>query len=222
MCFSIQVDKDLKKLSKTFGAKINATEFKKLQGTINALPELSMKIPGDDGRIYPNYFAPVIRMIDNERVIYPMRYRVRPKGSSEEIPNKFNVFNARMDSLHSRATWKKLIGRNHGLIPFKRFYEWVPGPNKRPKLISFFAKDEEIMWSPCLYDYWEDPNKKVGFFSFAIITTEPPKEVLEMGHDRCPIMIKENDINEWLSGKFKLDVNKFTNNEMNFEHEFVS
>lgn len=62
---------------------------------------------------------------NNSNTIVPMRYRIRPSGSSEEIPTKYNVFNARLDSLETRQTWSSLFMRNHGLFPFKRFFEWV-------------------------------------------------------------------------------------------------
>lgn len=57
------------------------------------------KSVGDDGKIFPNYFANVIISRHHKRLITPMRYRIRPHGPEEEIPTKFNVFNARFDSL---------------------------------------------------------------------------------------------------------------------------
>ncbi len=55
------------------------------------------------------------------------------------------------------------------------------------------------MWAPCLYDFWESPDKKFGFYSFAIITDDPPAEVLSEGHDRCPIFLQASLIDSWLS-----------------------
>ncbi|MBC7539427.1 MAG: SOS response-associated peptidase family protein [Bacteriovorax sp.] len=54
------------------------------------------------------------------------------------------------------------------------------------------------MWAPCLWNEWTSLNDEISFRSFAIITDDPPKEVEIMGHDRCPIFIKEELINEWL------------------------
>jgi putative SOS response-associated peptidase YedK len=40
-------------------------------------------------------------------------------------------------------------------------------------------------------------NNDLG--TFAVITDDPPLEVAEAGHDRCPIPIQEEDIAAWLS-----------------------
>lgn len=155
------------------------------------------KEPGADNRIFPGYFTWVMVQENGQNVLKKMRYRVRPNGSPEEIPSKFNVFNARLDSLEHRQTWKKLFTRQHGLFPFTRFYEWVEFEGQK-RLISFAPKDREIMWAPCLWDYWENPQKNFGFYSFALITDEPPEEVSSMGHDRCPVFLQESLIPEWL------------------------
>ena len=171
------------------------------------------KLPGDDGRIFSNYFTYVI--VENEghqRLLKPMRYRVRPHGSKEEIPARYNVFNARIDALETRQTWGPLFMKNHGLVPFTGFYEWVPDPDPDPerkgksKLISFYPSSEkdgaggdEIMWAPCLWDEWSSIDGSIQFKSFAIITDDPPAEIKRMGHDRCPIFLRKELISSWLN-----------------------
>jgi putative SOS response-associated peptidase YedK len=199
MCFSIQVDKDIKKLAEQFRAKPVTSEFQALQ-EMKALSS-KIKIPSEDGIVYPNYFAPVIVSQKNERYIRPMRYRVRPNNSASEIPSKYNVFNARVDSLEKRETWSNIFMKNHGLIAFKKFYEWVEDNEGKKHLIYFEPKERQTMWAPCLWDHWSAPDKSLEFFSFAIITTEPPEEVLNAGHDRCPIFLKEDQIETWLNPK---------------------
>ncbi len=156
-------------------------------------------VPGDDGKVFPNYFTNVIVESGDQRLIKPMRYRVRPHGSKEEVPTKFNVFNARIDSLETAKTWQPLFMRQHGIVPFVKFYEWVPGPDGKPKLITFFPEGREIMWAACLWDEWVSKDGSVWFDSFAIVTDDPPDEVRIMGHDRCPIFLKDEFINEWLN-----------------------
>ena len=38
------------------------------------------------------------------------------------------------------------------------------------------------------------PDKSEAFASFAIITTDPTKEILEAGHDRSPININRDQL----------------------------
>ena len=165
---------------------------------------LPLKVSSDDGRVFSNYFASVIVEESGERLIKPMRYRVRPHGSREEIPTKFNVFNARIDALETRKTWAPLFMRTHGIIPFTHFYEWVSdpeNPNGKPKLISFYPQDRELMWAPVLYDQWISKDGSMQFKSFAIITDGPPPEIERMGHDRCPIFLNKEKIDVWLNPK---------------------
>lgn len=219
MCFSVAVDKNIKKLSKYFGALESAKEADNLQNLFKMQETMDsekfdsllgikhktkkrstpFKEVGEDGRVFPNYFTEVIVKGKADRELVPMRYRVRPHGSNQEVPTKFNVFNARIDSLEERKTWKSLFMHNHGLVPFVKFYEWVPGPEGKPKLITFLPEEREIMWAPCLWDEWVSKDGKIHFKSFAIVTDDPPEEVSIMGHDRCPIFLKSDYIDEWLN-----------------------
>jgi putative SOS response-associated peptidase YedK len=242
MCFSVAVDKNIKSLSKIFNASFGQTDTDRLQKLFTQQAEMDQKrfetllglphskkrptpfrMPSDDNRVFPGYFANVIVAEAGKRVFKPMRYRVRPQGSAEEIPDKFGVYNARIDSLTTKKTWQPLFMRKHGLVPFTNFYEWVLDPeekndlalfnfleeeerrelgenqNAKKRLISFYPDNREIMWAPCLWDEWQSESGEISFMSFAIITDDPPKEVEIMGHDRCPIFLKENCIDEWLS-----------------------
>lgn len=250
MCFSVAIDKDINKLSKIFSASVKLKDGENLRKLFKQQAEMDQKrfesllglphskkrpshfrLPADDNRIFPGYFGNVIVKEGNERVIKPMRYRLRPEGSREEIPDKFGVYNARIDSLDTKKTWQPLFMRKHGLVPFTNFYEWVLDPEEKndlglfnflddaekkglgenskaqKRLITFFPETREIMWAPCLWDEWTSENGEISFNSFAIITDDPPKEVEIMGHDRCPIFLKQNLIDIWLDPE-KSDRNK--------------
>lgn len=245
ICFSIEIDKNINKLSDYFGAMIDASESMRFQHLLKMQREresaefnrlmglkhsdkkrtLPFKVPAEDGRLFSNYFSNVIIQKNEERVMMPMRYRVRPHGSKEEIPAKYNVFNARIDALETRQTWIPLFMRQHGIIPFVRFFEWVPGENQKPKLIAFSPEDREIMWAPCLWDEWVSKDGSIQFKSFAIITDGPPPEIEKMGHDRCPIFLHQDKIDDWLNpnGKDKKQIyDLLTNREdVFYKYEWV-
>lgn len=200
MCFSVQVDRDLSELVKSFDALIDKVAFEEFNTLKDEKPDI-FRGPEEDGRIYPNTFAPVLvhgaATQEVKRVITPMRYRLRPHDAFEEVPSKYNLFNARLDSLEKRKSWKPLFGRNHCLFPFQRFYEWVEGEGGKKQLVSFSPSDRKIMWAPGIYDFYKGPEG--SFYSFALITKDPPSEVLDAGHDRCPLFLKEAHIDSWLS-----------------------
>ena len=221
MCFSVEVDKDIKKLAARFHALIDRQAFdqfasmQKLEAAMDPgkvkdrlglkrkPSSFFFKEAGKDSRIYPGYFAPVIVWENGVRQIRPMRYRVRPYGSAEEIPSKFNVFNARLDSLEMRRTWRGLFMRKHALFPFFRFFEWIANESGKKRLVKFSPYGCDRMWAPALYDTWKSKDNEITFHSFAVITDDPPREIEEQGHDRCPVFLQENLIDDWLQPKGK-------------------
>ena len=152
-------------------------------------------------RIYPLYFAPIILAREGGRAIVPMRYRVRPHDSREEPPAKYNLYNARLDGLSSRQTWRGLFMRQHGVAVFRAFFEWVTGDDGKKCVVQFTPGDgasAKDLCAPVLYDYWQSADQSEGYFSFAVITTDPPVEVRAAGHDRCPVILEREAIDPWL------------------------
>lgn len=198
MCFSVYAVQTVSEIETRFGAKPYKAAFDAYEKRSLADPK-KFKPMLENEQIFPNYWAPIIVKSGKERVILPMRYRLRPAGSTEEVPSRFNLFNARLDSLRSRETWSRIYMKNHGLLVFKKFYEWVVDKDsQKKKLICFSPRGRDLMWSPVLYDIAKDEDGR-ALFSFALITNDPPPEVLEAGHDRCPIFLREEHIEMWLS-----------------------
>jgi putative SOS response-associated peptidase YedK len=164
----------------------------------------------DDYRIYPFMYSPLVVSENGERVVRFFRYHLRPFGQGEDFDRRFGgCYNARRDSLQETFFWKNLFGRNHGVMVITKFFENVPeskfrktalkpGEKDKNLILSFKPQDRDYMLIPCLWDRW----KKVGqpdLYSFALITDEPPKEISEAGHDRCPIFLKEKNLDAWLN-----------------------
>ena len=128
-----------------------------------------------------------------------MRYQLCPKSGKELNPFKYNLFNARRDRLLDSQIWKPVFGKQHAIYPFYRFYESVEDENGEAKIIYFQPDHGEMMWSAALYE--KAKINEGELWSFAAITDEPPPEVAETGHDRCPVYISEKNIETWLNPK---------------------
>lgn len=182
------------KASQSFEIAAGADKIKALLGLTRKPQSSKFYWCDDDGRFYPNWFAPVIIQHESNRKIVPMRYRIRPNGSTKEVPTKYNMFNAKVESLNIRPSWRHLIGRNHAVIAIKQFYEFV---NK--KEIAIAPREPELLKVAAIYDTWTSPGGEVSFNSFAIITGPPPSSVLALGHNRCPITLSNDQVDQWLS-----------------------
>lgn len=173
------------------------------------MAELRRTVPeGDDLRIFPRHYAPVMVMENGRRVVKPMRYQLRPAGKPAFYDDKFpGTYNARRDSLE--GYWRGVFGYTHGVILADAFYENVnrhraegrdlgPGEEVENLVLEFKPHTGEPMLIACLWSRWTAPGEP-DLLSFAAITDEPPPEVSAAGHDRCVIPIKPEHIDAWLN-----------------------
>ncbi|WP_370656027.1 SOS response-associated peptidase family protein, partial [Klebsiella pneumoniae] len=64
--------------------------------------------------------------------------------------------------------------------------------------LEFRPDPAQTLLVACLWSHWTKPGEK-DLLSFAIITDDPPPEISEAGHDRCPVPIKQEHIDTWLN-----------------------
>ena len=164
------------------------------------LEELNSKeITPRDARIFPGWYAPVMVMENGRRVVKPMRYQCRPAGKPAFYDTQFPAtYNARRDNL--RGFWKGQYGHTHGLVLVDAFFENVAGPEGKSVALEFRPEPPQTLLVACVWSHWHatKPGEK-DLLSFAIITDDPPPEIAEAGHDRCPIPIKPENIDAWLN-----------------------
>jgi putative SOS response-associated peptidase YedK len=214
---NFEKDLFLQKKRKDEATKKNATKFTKtsekeisvsgrqIERILAKIEKIqSKKILTNDYRIYAFDYAPVLISVNGERKIVPMRYHLRPAGMNEDFDRKYpGCYNARRDSL--TGFWKNQFGKNHALLIMESFFEHVKlhdfeqrdlQKNEKEKSIVIEFRPSEIseMLVPCIWDNWGEE-----FYSFALITDEPPSEVRARGHDRCPIFLKPELIDRWLN-----------------------
>jgi len=161
-------------------------------------------------RFYPGGFAPILIRdpATGDRIVVPARFQCRlPGWTREEEKKKPGSYCARKDNL--RTVWRKLFGHNHALIVASRFYEavdahdlqrreLVPGEKAQSVEISFEPDPPQEMLLACLWRYVESSPAEPGFYTFALITRDPPHEVAAAGHDRCVIPIRPENVDAWL------------------------
>ncbi len=169
--------------------------------------ELEQRAPEAE-RIFPGVFAPLIVAHEGERWIRPFRYQLRPSGEVEAFDRKFNgTYNVRRDRLHEVRWWKGLYGKNHGLLVMRRFYEHVEAPDGSSMILEFREELEKDLLIPCLFDRNEEGRYPLD--SFGLITDDPNPEVLAAGHDRTPLVIHPESIDEWLDTRGSVRTDRY-------------
>lgn len=164
----------------------------------NALSlKYGIQIPEDftfNKRIAPHTLAPVI----TSEGMKLMKFSLLPNWSKEPKV-KFATHNARIETLSEKATWKVPFQKFHCLVPITNFIEPIYINEHAGHMVAFSDHQSEILTAAGLYDSWV--NKETGevIDSFTIITTEPPPFIASIGHDRCPLFLKESAFKDWLS-----------------------
>ncbi len=166
-----------------------------------------------DSRIFPFWYAPVLVIEGGQFVVRPMRYHCRMNGKPASYDKKYDgLYNARRDSLEK--FWTPVFGRKHGMVMVSSFFENVaqhdyekrelrPGEEERNLILHFNPQPTTVMLLACVWDHWQSPGED-DLYSFAIITDEPPQEVAATGHNRCPIPLKESNVEAWLTPEGRL------------------
>ena len=165
-----------------------------------------------DSRIFPLHYLSMVTLDEKgEKVVMPIRYLMRPANKDEAFDRDYNgCYNARLDSIDRVPWWKNVLGKRHGVILVKKFYENVPceiyqknhklngdAKDKKTIVLCFEPDDVDYMVIPMLWDVWK--KAKEILYSGALITDDPAPEIAEAGHDRTPIFLKESVVDAWLN-----------------------
>ena len=212
MCYSALVERDFEKLGERFEAdpwpdafhnfellqkfeqETDPDEVKRILGLTRKPAGSKFKWLDEDDRIYPNYFAPVMVSDEGRTRIAPMRYRIRPAGSDKEVPSKYNMFNARIESLKKAWNWNRLIGKQHAILPVKQIFERVNN-----QVIGIAPADRKTLNLAAIFDEWISAAGEIAFRSFAVITMPAPPDILAIGHHRCPVPLSSEHVADWLT-----------------------
>lgn len=118
---------------------------------------------------------------------------------SKEPKAKFATFNARIETISEKPTWKKPLESKRCLVPMSVFIEPIYSNELAGNMVGFKRTDNKILVAAGIYDEWV--NKETGEIieSFAIITTDASDYVARVGHDRSPLFLGASGFSEWIS-----------------------
>jgi putative SOS response-associated peptidase YedK len=149
-------------------------------------------------KIFPSSLAPVVYQEDNKFFFLSlMRFGLIPSWS-KEVSFKFATHNARLETVASKASFKKAFIKHHVFVPMTGFMESVYEGAHAGNVIEFFPAKKDFLYAAGIYDEWIDPNGGEIHKSFSIITHDPLEFVKVNGHDRSPIFLDIKNAFEWL------------------------
>ena len=148
--------------------------------------------------VAPTQPIPIVRLHDGKRSFALMRWGLLPSWVKD--PKTFPLLiNARGESVLDKPAFRNAMRRRRCLIPTDGFYEWQPGPPKRPYFVR--AKRGADGTAPPLafaglYETWTGPNGE-EVDTAAIITTTANRTLAAI-HERMPVFVQPEAFDLWL------------------------
>ncbi|MGE0228148.1 MAG: SOS response-associated peptidase [Dehalococcoidia bacterium] len=137
----------------------------------------------------------IVRIKHEDREALPAKWGLVQYGS-KDAKRAASQINARAETLGSRPAFRNAWRKSRRcVVPADGFYEWV-GPNEARQPIWFHRPDNQIFFFAGLYESWQ-PSPDAWQRTFTIITTTANSLIAPV-HDRMPVLIRDEDVDEWL------------------------
>ncbi len=147
------------------------------------------ELANSNWHLFPKYRAPILRKSDDQIQLECMEFGLVPSWDKEK---KMRFHNARVETIHEKPSFKKEFSKHHCLVPMSGFFEYIWSNEKENWLAKFLPKNEELLFAAGIYT-------TAGTFS--VITMPPSKQILETGHDRSPLFLKQDSFIGWLENE---------------------
>jgi putative SOS response-associated peptidase YedK len=123
-----------------------------------------------------------------------MRWGLIPSWA-QDMSIGAQTFNARSETVTTKASFRESILTRRCLIPTEGFYEWKKtGSVKQP--YCFEVGEGEVFALAGLWDQWKSPEGQI-IESCTILTTSANSLVADL-HDRMPVIVPPDKYKVWL------------------------
>lgn len=167
--------------------------------------DLILTITGEDGvswdykpnvNVSPGTILPVLDFQDGKYRIVPAQWGFIPSWSKEEKPKTMPI-NAKSENLQSSGLWRGAFSKHRAVTESDGFYEWDQSyPKGHRPAYWIRRRDRRATLMACLEA--ERPLAEGAIQrTTAIITTEP-NDLVRRLHDRQPVFLEPDEVEEWL------------------------
>jgi putative SOS response-associated peptidase YedK len=155
-----------------------------------------------DADVRPTTTNPVVLIHDGVRRIELRRWGFVPYWVKDPKAIS-NPFNAVSETAPDKPFFRTAFRTRRCIVPANAFFEWtvVPGEKRKAK-VRVGRADGELLSLGGLHEYWKRGDQSIA--SYTILTTQP-NELMAAIHNRMPVIIGAEEIDEWLAPETSLD-----------------
>lgn len=176
MCGRFSADWDPQSVAVRFGATI-ADDLPKKSWNISPTQTIAILLDGSDGK----------------RRLTPAYWSLVPPWEKSKPP-KYPTFNARVESIQEKPTYRESAESMRAIIPASGYYEWK---DRKP---HYFHRNGEVLLIAGLYSWWRASSTDPWELTATIITRDSQGDPADI-HDRMPLLVSEDLLSDWLSKK---------------------
>ena len=163
------------------------------------LPEEPPEQLRENYNVAPTHVMPIIRPAGNGRELLMAGWGLIPFWLKPDQLAKqpYATINARSDRIEKAPTYREPFKKRRCLVPATGWYEWQKVTAKTKKPFHFCAESEPFAFGG-VYDEWSADGKS-KIISFSIVTTDAARGTAQY-HDRMPLILEENQFDDWMRG----------------------
>ena len=106
------------------------------------------------------------------------------------------MINARSETITEKPAFRNAFKNRRCLVPADGFFEWKKDREKTP--FRILMKNRAPFSMAGIWDQWSAPDGGI-IQSFSILTTGP-NELMATIHDRMPVILRQEEEENWLKG----------------------
>jgi putative SOS response-associated peptidase YedK len=145
--------------------------------------------------ISPGQEVPIITLNTNANYVQTMKWGFVPSWADDPKIG-YKMFNARVETIQEKPTFRTSFGNRRCIIPASFFYEWKDEDGKKtPYCIK--VKDEKFFAMAGIFSLWTDLKTKTSLNTFSILTSSSNDELSPV-HERMPVILKPEEEVIWL------------------------
>jgi putative SOS response-associated peptidase YedK len=110
------------------------------------------------------------------------------------------IFNARRETAPQKSFWRGSLEQRHCVIPATGFYEWQRGEVSAKQKYCFCLSDTPLLYMAGIFTSGSS-SKGTELARFSIMTAEANESVADI-HNRMPVVLRINQLDDWLAGDY--------------------